>query len=307
MNLRCVSRRLPGKFKLNLLLFLLLLIASLPVRPLFGADAKQKSPLWLLRSDKNTIYLMGSMHVLKKEAYPLKQALEDAYKASEVLVFETDLDAANSPDFQAKVLSLGIYSDGTTLEEHISKETFALVKNKAAGLGIPMEQVNQFKPWFYSLAFIQLEFMRLGFDPNLGVDRYFFNQAKQDHKKVQGLEPIDFQLQLLTQLGKENEEAFLKQTFQDLDLFTVKADQLYTTWRDGDTDALTVFMNDEFRGYPELYNRLFLARNRDWLPKIEKLIAQKTNALVIVGYGHLIGSQGLVQMLVDKGYQIEQQ
>jgi len=111
---------------------------------------------------------------------------------------------------------------------------------------------------------------------------------------------------LLTQLGKENEEAFLKQTFRDLDLFKTKADQLYTTWRDGDTASLTSFMDEEFKGYPELYNRLFLTRNRDWLPKIEKLIEQKAKALIVVGYGHLIGPQGLVQMLKDKGYQVEQ-
>ena len=287
-------------------LLLLILMISVPARTLLGADAKQKNPLWLIRSGQSSIYLMGSMHVLKKEAYPLQTALEQAYQASDILVLETDLGAADSPEFQAQVLQLGTYQDGTTLEQHISKETFALVKNKAAGLGLPIEQISLFKPWTCALVFVQLELLRLGFDPNLGVDRHFFEQAKQDRKKLDWLEPVDFQLQLLTQLGKENEEAFLKQTFRDLDLFKTKADQLYTTWRDGDTASLASFMDEEFKGYPELYNSLFLTRNRDWLPKIEKLIEQKAKALIVVGYGHLIGPQGLVQMLRDKGYQVEQ-
>jgi len=291
---------------LSFFLIIVLFLTWLPTQTLLGADAKQKNPLWLVQAGKNTLYLMGSMHLLKKEAYPLQAVLEQAYQQSELLVLETDLAAAETPEFQAKVMQLGTYQDGTTLEQHISKETFALVKSKAMGLGLPIEQVNLFKPWTCSLIFVQLEFMRMGFDPNIGVDRHFFNQAKQDRKKLDWLEPVDFQLQLLAQLGKENEEDFLNQTFSDLDLFKTKADQLYTTWRNGDSAGLSGFMDEEFKGYPELYNRLFLNRNRDWLPKIEKLIGQKSKVLIVVGYGHLIGPQGLVQMLRDKGYQVEQ-
>jgi len=306
MRLRSMPLKSLSRSILNFLLIFVFFLSLIPAQNSLSADAKQKNPLWLVRDGKSSIYLMGSMHVLKKEAYPLKAALEQAYQASDLLVLETDLDAAGTPEFQAQVLQLGTYQDGTALEQHISKETFALVKNKAVGLGLPIEQVQMFKPWTCSLVFVQLEFMRMGFDPNLGVDRHFFEQAKQDRKKLDWLEPVDFQLQLLTQLGKENEEAFLKQTFKDLDLFTTKADQLYITWRDGDTANLAGFMDEEFKGFPELYNRLFLTRNRDWLPKIEKLIGQKTRALIVVGYGHLIGPQGLVQMLRDKGYQVEQ-
>ena len=54
------------------------------------------------------------------------------------------------------------------------------------------------------------------------------------------------------------------------------------------------------------YDRLLIERNRTWLPKIEALFARPRPAFVVVGAAHLVGPDGLLQMLKAKGYKVEQ-
>jgi uncharacterized protein len=271
------------------------------------AGAQQKKAfLWSLKTDRATIYLLGSFHLLKSDAYPLDKDIEAAYRDCKRVVFETDIDAANDPAFQARMLTQGLYPEGQTLEQNISKETYGLLEKKLTEVGLTIDQIGRFKPWFCALTLAALKLKRMGFDPQYGIDGYFFNKAKKDGKEKLFLETLDFQIALFSELGGNQAEAFLRQTLKDLEVVETMLPDMVSAWETGDATRLESIMTISFKDYPDIYDRFIVRRNKAWAGTIEQLLAQGGTSLVVVGAGHLVGQDNLVQLLKDKRYAIEQ-
>ena len=288
-------------------IFLLLFWGFLP--KYFGAEnpnSPSKHCLWSLKSKSNIIYFMGSIHVLTKKSYPLPDAFENAYKNSGSLVFETDLNIVNDSDFLLKMVTSGTYPDGQTLKENISEKTYNLLQEQIKKLGLTANIFDRLKPWSCALMLTSLELNRLGFDQKFGIDLYFFNKAKKDNKKINGLESNDYHLKLLDELMGNDEEDFMLDTLTDLDQTEKNANDLVGFWEKGDVKELDSFLNSGFEDFPKLHQRLVIQRNYNWIPKIEELMKQKENVLVIVGTGHLVGKESVVEILTNKGYAIKQ-
>ncbi|MCJ7664786.1 MAG: TraB/GumN family protein [Desulfobacterales bacterium] len=271
------------------------------------AGAQQKKAfLWSLKTDKATIYLLGSFHLLKADAYPLDKDIETAYRDSKRVVFEADIDAANDPAFQARLLTQGLYPEGQTLEQNISKETYGLLEKKLTEVGLTTAQVNRFKPWLCALTVAALKLKRMGFEPQYGIDGYFFNKAKKDGKEKLFLETLDSQIALFSEVGGDQAEAFLRQTLKDLDVVETMLPDMVGAWKTGDAARLESIMTISFKDYADIYDRFITQRNRVWVDIIEQLLAQGGTTLVVVGAGHLVGPENLLQLLKNKGYAIEQ-
>src|SRR5919106_1761361 len=149
-------------------------------------DAQEKIFLWRVSDSKNSIYLLGSIHYLKKEHFPLHKAILDAFDASKSLVLEIDLNRV-SPDVAQKVtLEKAIYRDGSTLRQNVSQETYQLAEQLAAKLGIDMKVLGPMKPWFVALTLVAIKFQEIGLDPNLGVDHYLAERAKSGGEESGG-------------------------------------------------------------------------------------------------------------------------
>jgi uncharacterized protein YbaP (TraB family) len=292
---------------LSFLVSILLIVFSLPVYAQENpANSPQKHFLWAVHSDKNTVYLLGSIHVLKKDSYPLPETIEKVYDCCGKIVFETDLDGMNDPASQNRMTQLGLYPAGQTLSKNISAQTYELLKQKASAANIPLERLEQFKPWFVAMAIAALEIQRLGFDPDLGVDRHFFNRARKDGKEMLFLETNEQQLELMAYMNRYQQEMFLKETLKELDIIETMASDMVKAWEAGDSDKLYFISRTGFDKYPDIYYRFFIQRNKNWVPQIEKLLKLDRDVLVIVGAGHLAGEQSLIKLLVEKGYQVEQ-
>ncbi len=271
------------------------------------ASAQQKKDfLWSVKSDKGTVYLLGSLHLLKADAYPLDKNIEAAYKDSKRVVFEADIDNVATPAFQARMLSLGLYPEGQTLSQNISKETYALLEKRLAEVGLTIEQVGRFKPWMCALTVTALKLKRLGFDPEYGIDKYFFEKAKEDGKEKFFLENLDFQIALFSELGSVEAEALLRQTLKDLEVIETMLPDIVSAWQTGDAARFEADVLTSFKDYPQIYDRFLAQRNRAWAGFIEQLLAQGGTTLVVVGAGHVVGPENLVQLLKDKKYTIEQ-
>ncbi|MBW1770959.1 MAG: TraB/GumN family protein [Deltaproteobacteria bacterium] len=167
-----------------------------------------------MQTKKNTVYFLGSVHVMKSDAYPLAPEIERAYEDSKKIVFETDVDEANDPAVQAKMMTLGLYMNGQTLKENVSEETYKLLEEKAVAAGIPMASFDLFRPWFCALTLSVMEFQKLGFLPTYGVDTYFFNKAKKAGKEIIPLESTAYQLNLFAEMVELQQESFLRQRIQ---------------------------------------------------------------------------------------------
>lgn len=265
-----------------------------------------KSCLWRIQNPQNTVYLLGSVHLLKKENYPLRNIMLKAFEEAQTLIFELNLDSVETPAAQQMMLMKGLFTDDQTLKGCMNEKIYAEVARISQELGLNIAQMDKFKPWFFTLTLMAIKLQKLGFDQNLGIDKYFYQKAKQAKKKVDGLETIKFQIELFEALSEKHREELILQTIKEFDVIEQEMDKLLRAWQAGDTAALEQLMFQSFQDYPQLRQQFIVQRNMNWLPAIENCCQQTENYLVIVGTGHLIGQTGLINLLREKGYLIEQ-
>lgn len=297
-----------NRFLFVLLLSTLLMTVSLGVQAKTAAvEQTTKNCLWTVATPSNKIYLLGSLHLLKQDAYPLAAAIEKAYADSRVIVFETDIAALQGPDMQAKMLKLGLYPADQNLLENLDESTRQQLEKKMSALGLPLAQFSRFKPWFVALTLTTLELQRLGYNPQYGIDVYFFNRANTDGKEIGFLEPAEFQINLLGNMVEQDQDDFLSQTLKDLEVVNELAADLVKSWKDGEADKLHELLYKSFKDYPDLHARLLIQRNKKWIRKIENAMRQNKNVLFVVGAGHLVGPESVIDLLKKKGYPVKQQ
>ena len=288
---------------------LLLLFWLSPAQALNDAQiapvAESPQILWKVQSSQNTIYLAGSIHVLQEHHYPLHHAFDDAFKQSARLIFEVDVDELSSPMAQMNMLRKGLYLNGESLPEVLSPESYATVKSNMAKLGQNIEAFHRMKPWMTATAVMGLELQKHGFEGAYGVDRHFFQKAKAAGKGIQGLETVAFQLNLFDQLSASVQEQFLLQTLEDLKNLGTQVSEMVTAWKHGNVQELETLLAG-MREFPELYQAMVINRNQNWLPHLEQALQEKEPVLIVVGALHLLGQDGLVSALKQKGYVVQQ-
>ena len=272
-----------------------------------AVQQSSKSCLWSIQTQSNKFYLLGSLHLLKQDAYPLSAAIESAYNDSQKIVFETDIAAMQEPAIQAIMLELGLYPEGQNMLQNLDGGTRQSLEKKMAELGLPLEQFSRFKPWFMALTLTTLELQKLGFNPSYGVDVHFFNKATDDGKEIGSLESVTYQLNLFGKMDKQDQNAFLNQTLKDLEVVDELAGDLVKFWKTGDAKNLHALLYKSFKDYPDLHDRLLIQRNKKWVKEIEGAMRENKNALFVVGAGHLVGPESVVDLLKKKGYQVKQQ
>ena len=294
-----------NKSKLLALCFVLTLSSlGLPQETL---SASPKSFLWKIQSRTNTVYVLGSLHYSKKEIYPLSEKVEKAFRESEILVVEADVNNMKKIDIQ-KLTERAFYPENDTLEKHVSMETYERVVKETGGLGIPVELVNRQKPWFLAITFVALESVKLGFDPNLGIDKHFLSKA-EGSKKILELESLDYQLDLLSGFSEKDQESLLLYTLNDLRILEQELEKLTRAWTTGDTKGMESILTRSVSGDKRLssiFEKVVYERNRKMASRIEDFLQTKESYFLIVGAGHLVGDRGIVEILRKKGYGVEQ-
>jgi uncharacterized protein YbaP (TraB family) len=169
-----------------------------------------------------------------------------------------------------------------------------------------MRALNLLKPWVVALTMTALQLQKLGFDPNYGVDRYLAGRATESGKTVVGLETASFQIGLIDQLPEPDQESMLRQSLKEMDLLERGLDQIVRAWSTGDVAALEALLLGGMREYPAVYQTVVVDRNQRWLPQIEKMIERGESVLIAVGAAHLIGKDGVIELLKARGYTLEQ-
>jgi uncharacterized protein YbaP (TraB family) len=268
--------------------------------------AEAKTFAWKVSGKSGVIYLVGSVHVLSADFYPVVPALDAAYKDADLLVEELDMAEMTSPASQMATLSRGMLPSSTPLDKVISPATYALVTRRAADLGLPIEPLKLLKPWTVALMLQAFEWKKAGLDPELGLDKHFYDRAQADNKAVRGLETTEFQLSRFDGMTMAQQERLLAESLKEIDAEKANMTTLVTAWRNGDVPGVERLVLSELADDPFLYQRLLVERNKTWLPKIEALFARSGRALVVVGAAHLVGPDGVVAMLKAKGYTVEQ-
>ena len=270
------------------------------------ARAQSRSFLWKASNSQGSLYLVGSVHMLSKDFYPLNPVLDAAFKESDLLVEELDLGEMMAPDAQMAMLTRGMLPAGQTLDTTLSHETLTLVQRQAAALGLPVEPLKRFKPWALALTLLGMAWQKAGFEADLGLDKHFYDRAKAERKPVKGLETVAFQISRFDDMSMPDQDKLLQQSMREIESETTMIGTLATAWKNGDTATIERIVLQDVSNDPLMYRRLIVDRNQTWLPVLEGLTARPHPAFVVVGAAHLVGPSGLLAQLKAKGYTIEQ-
>jgi len=261
---------------------------------------------WSAKGAHNTVYLLGSVHVLKPGDSDLPPDSLRAYDNSKALVMELDLNNISPESLLGTDLSDGMLPQGQTLAEALGPSVYGKFVTHLQPLGVEPDFFSQFQPWFAAISLEQLELARLGFESGSGVDEQFAARAQTDHKPIIALETIEQQLGIFAHLSLDEQRRFMLYTLDDADDTASATDAVITAWRNGDTKSLEQLLSESYAQYPELFRVLTTDRNRAWLPVITGLLHEDQDYLVIVGALHLVGKDGIIQLLQQQGYQVVQ-
>ena len=281
-------------------LLVALLTASLS--PAAGASHM----LWVVPGASNTVYLVGSLHLMKPEGYPLPECIEAAFRDSAVLVTEIDLASLADSRGQAELRARGQLPAGKHLAEVISTGSYAAARSRLAAMGAPAALIDTSQPWLAAMSLTVLKLKQLGYDPANGIDAYFDGQARRQGKPVLGLETAQGQFALFDGLSASNQEALLDYTVGELDLLDAEAGKLVTAWGEGNTVGVESILLEGFAAFPHLEQVLLTDRNRAWAKALEPFLRDSRNYFVVVGVAHLVGAEGLAALLRKQGYAVRQ-
>lgn len=261
--------------------------------------------IWSVQGKHNTIYLVGTMHYLRPED-TLPDGINKAYKESEKLLMEIDMDDLDPAEAQQSMLELGLLPDNETLEQDLGPKAYGELKKHAAQLGLDAAMLNHFQPWLAAISLEQLQLMKMGMDANSGVEQQLVLKASMDGKPIQGLETLHEQLNLFAKLTKLQQREFLLYTLSDMDQSETELQDMLKSWRSGDTAALAKLLQQGINEYPDLYRALTTERNRRWMGALQKILDQSTDDyLVAVGTLHLVGKDSVVELLERAGYTVK--
>ena len=263
--------------------------------------------LWKVSDADNSVYLLGSFHLLKPDDYPLAKEVDAAFDDAESLLFELSPEALAAPDVAGKFAAAAGYADGRTLQQVLPAAAYAALDKLAAPAGgAALLQAQE--PWFISMAISVGIAQRLGFKPELGLDQHLMQRAVQARKPATGLETVEAQLAALDATPMDEQVASLAEFVADPERSVAEMLELHRQWRAGDVDGLNRTLREEMIAKtPQTYRLVDVERNRAWLPKIEVRLrgSKSDDTLVVVGALHLLGPDGLVEQLRAKGYRVE--
>ncbi len=284
----------------NALAALFLLLYSLVAR------GGEPAMIWIAEGDTNRVYLLGSIHVLRETDHPLPGAVEVVYDDAERLVMEIDMDDIDPLAALQVLMSRGVLEGDTTLQDIMGPETYAQARASAAAINIPMELLDKTKPWLAAVTVQEMIMMRVGFKAEHGIEMYLTSKATADGKPITGLETIEQQLGFLDSLPTETQISWLLQSIVEAQNLEMLVDEMVVAWRSGDVKFLEEKLLFEMDAYPELRDAILVDRNKSWVEPIMALLDDSDDYLIVVGVAHLVGDNGVPDLLSKQGVRIKQ-
>jgi uncharacterized protein YbaP (TraB family) len=262
--------------------------------------------LWKAQGKSNVVYMLGTVHLLRDTDYPLPQVMESAFTNSRIAVFEVDLDKADDPVYSMGLVQKAILPHGQTLSQLLPAKVYGSLSNHVQELGMPMMMFDSMKPGMAIVMLEAMELTKLGADPQYGEDEHFFKLAKESGRQIVPLETIEFQLDLMMSFDGPDLELLIEKSLEDIDNEKKEYADLVAAWKQGDSAGLETMLNEMRTNAPPIFKKLVSDRTASWVPKVNDLLNGSQNAIIIVGAGHLVGPDGLVELLKKQGVKVTQ-
>lgn len=281
------------------------LVALLGAALVAGPASADPAAWRIAGSGGGEIVLLGSMHLLRADDYPLPAAVDGLIDRAETIVMEVDFDDIDLAAQQRLILEKALLPQGTELAEVIGAELYGVLEQDAADAGIDLELLARFEPWFLALSMLEVGMRKLGFESERGIEQYVLGLSRGDGREILGLETIEFQIGIFDALTPELQREFLAQTLTELDEAETTMNAMTDAWSAGELETLRDELLGSFDDFPGLYETLVTERNEKWAGSLEGMLDDGKRYLVVVGALHLVGDDSVIALMTARGHRVE--
>lgn len=284
----------------KILILLSLTISCTALSQMAAAEAM----VWKASKGGNTVYLAGTIHMLKPSDFPLPAEYDQAFADSDAVVLETDMDAVQSPEFAMQLSQKMMLPAGQSLSSVLNSDIYQQVEAFSAERGLPIQAIANFQPAFVALTLSVLEMQKLGF--SAGVDVAYAQKAKESGKTLAALETPEQQLGFIMAMTELDPNEFMEYTLEDMKNLPVLMDDMVKAYKTGDADTIYRLGGKPMVEYSEaLYATILTDRNRAWIADIEQFLQTPATEMIMVGALHLAGPESVQELLQAKGIKVE--
>jgi len=270
-----------------------------------SGSAQAEPAAWRVTGeDTGELLLLGSVHYLRQEDYPLPSNIDELYQQADALVMELDLDDLDALSVQSLFVEAGMLPPGSSLQTVLTPAVYELAETRSAEFGLDLAFAASFEPWLVAITLMDLGMNALGFNASRGLEQHLLRRATSDGKQILGLETLEDQIHVFDQLSIKEQEALLLQTLNEIDSADDAMDELLNAWRDGRVNALANELTANFEDFPILYRHLVIDRNERWLDTLRQLLETGGRYLVVVGALHLVGDDSVIELLQHQGLSV---
>ncbi len=252
--------------------------------------------------------LVGSIHMGKPGELPIPPAVDAAFARADALVVEVDVGAIDPGQMQQAVMHLGMLPPERSLRQELGPALWARLEPRLSAVGLPPAGVDRLRPWLVAMMLPTLELAQVGYASEGGVDKHFLDRAR-GKKAIVELESAEAQLRMLAGLDEALQKRMLQEQLEEQRRTDEMVEVFAQAWRAGDADAMArhLLADADRPEYKDLYELIFFARNRRMLERMQALLAQPGRThFVVVGAGHVVGKEGLVDLFTRAGYRVHQ-
>ena len=262
--------------------------------------------IWVLSDADTTLYIMGTVHLLRPELDWRSDEIDAAMNAADTFVFEADVSSSEAGAEMMKfVREKGLFQNGGQLTNLLSDAETIELQAALDYVGLPLGAVQNMRPWFAAVNLSVMQMTKDGFDPNSGVEQVLIAEGTLAGKSFAYLETVDDQLGRLAGLPDDVQVDFLISSAESIDEGAAMLDALVDEWADGDVNGLGLLLaNPDMMGSDEVYDALLKERNETWAPKISAMLETPGTRLIAVGAGHLAGDDSVIAMLRADGFEV---
>lgn len=271
------------------------------------AQQGAKGVAWVVEDEDTLVYLLGSIHLATPDLYPFNEKLVTAFDESDALLVEASGLGQGELEYFAEKMT---YTEGSTLQDDVTPETYAKLEQFAELYNLPMEQLVLYKPWSLANEISVLAMQNtLGMNALYGIDNYFIAKALLQQKPVIDLEGLKFQADMFNSLSLETQEqnlvAELDNILQEKNAYEYMK-QWFSYWKQGDVEALAKGFQESL-GEPSEFNDMLIGkRDEQMAQKLIKLLEEEEGTyFVVVGAGHFVADKTIPYHLEQNGYDVE--
>jgi uncharacterized protein YbaP (TraB family) len=268
-----------------------------------ASGATAAPALWQVSDGDSKIWLFGSFHLLPPDVQWRTKVFDRTLAEAERVYFETDVGADKQATILAEAMNKGLNPLGTTLSSLLTEADAATLRTKTADLGLSVGMIQASRPWLATTMISTAVIVQMGYDPNSGVDISLQRELPPERQAY--FETAEEQLDFLSGAPQEEQVGMLMDTLDKIDELPGQLDDMVTAWADGTPDVMADAFFADLAGYEAFAQRLIFDRNRNWVAKIETLLADNEQDLIVVGAGHLMGDGSVVDLLEKAGYRVK--